>query len=158
MVNACVVPGCKSNYRSAIEREGYVQAFLFPSKNADLYCAWVRAIPRVDWTPNDSSMVCIKHFIDDDLLFVEHYKDREGKIREFKRSRPVLKEGAIPQLFPDLSVYLNDSRNRPSSKLKELIGNCKEEESKGGRKNVKQTPRANSSSLKQQVRPIFLCV
>lgn len=109
MPKTCVVPGCSSNYKSSLKSEGYVQCFVFP-KDSVRRSQWIRAIPRSQWTPTDCSVVCIKHFHKDDLELVEKYINSDGNVCQFRRNKPVLRDGAVPSQFPNLPSYLSDSR------------------------------------------------
>lgn len=50
--------------------------------------------------PNDISVVCVKHFKDDDLSVVEQYNNREGKTYEFIRTGQCYKKVRFPSCFP----------------------------------------------------------
>lgn len=100
MPNKCVVPGCCSNYKKSKHDEGYVRLFTFPL-NGTRRDEWVRAICRSDWAPTKNSYVCVKHFLPDDLIWVETYKDKNGKVCRHTRAKPMLRGDAIPRLFPD---------------------------------------------------------
>lgn len=97
----CCVPGCKSNYASNKESNGYVTTFKFPTNEA-LRMKWIQSIPRSAWEPTRNSVVCIKHFQDQDVITNETYKDKNGEIKTFPRKPLRLKENAVPQLFPGL--------------------------------------------------------
>lgn len=116
MPDRCAVPGCRSNYESAIKLEGYVRCFRFPKKS-DLRNQWFRAIPRSNWSPSDRSVVCIKHFHECQLSYYEKFKDKDRNLCEYKRSQPVLCENAVPKVFPNLPSYLSDTT--PSRKRKD---------------------------------------
>jgi hypothetical protein len=115
MPDRCVVPGCKSNYESSIKTEGYIQCFKFPS-DPPRKQLWLRAIPRSDWTPSNRSCVCVKHFHEDDLIWIEKYKNKDGDWCEYRREKPVLSENAVPRLFPNLPSYLSNNKKTPKRK------------------------------------------
>ena len=58
---ACLVPGCKSNYKGQVE---FTTAFNFP-KDQDLREKWIRAIPRpkADYENNKQLKVSYKLFL-----------------------------------------------------------------------------------------------
>ncbi|GBL93585.1 hypothetical protein AVEN_25593-1 [Araneus ventricosus] len=64
MPSICCAQGCKSNYSPTTET---IRVFKFPNKD-DLKDQWLRKIPRKDFTPTASSVVCIKHFKNDDAI------------------------------------------------------------------------------------------
>ncbi|CAH1106819.1 unnamed protein product [Psylliodes chrysocephalus] len=72
MLPKCCVPGCTSNYASS--QEGYVTVFWFPVE-VNKRELGLKNIPRKDWSPTKTSVVCIKHFKEDDLSRFEKYKD-----------------------------------------------------------------------------------
>ncbi|XP_068086388.1 uncharacterized protein [Anabrus simplex] len=115
MPNKCVVRGCRSNYNSSINIEGYIRCFNFP-KDPALRAEWIRAVSRSNWTPKESSVVCIKHFHPNDLSSVVKYKDRQGNWYDFHRDKPVLCDGAIPTLFPHLQSSSSSSAASSSAK------------------------------------------
>lgn len=104
MPNTCVVTGCKSNYRSAIRREGGTRVFSFP-KEANRRAAWVRAVSRGLWEPTPTSVVCIKHFRPEDVSLFEEYVDSDGHMHSRPREKPLLCKTAVPKLFPYLPRY-----------------------------------------------------
>jgi len=66
MPNACAAYGCISGYK--IDN---IKSFHFPlsKKKSHLLEKWLRFINREDFTPSDSSVICIKHFDD---KFINH--------------------------------------------------------------------------------------
>uniref|UniRef100_A0A8W8IAC1 THAP-type domain-containing protein n=1 Tax=Magallana gigas TaxID=29159 RepID=A0A8W8IAC1_MAGGI len=62
MVIQCVVFKC-SNRQGSKAKEKDVSFFRFP-KDRKKRLAWIRAINRDDWTPNEYSRVCSEHFVD----------------------------------------------------------------------------------------------
>jgi hypothetical protein len=118
----CVVPGCNSNQRNALKTEGYIQLFHFPQEGPRRD-ERIRAIHRADWIPTNHSYVCVKHFHSNDLITVEKYKDKDGKLCEYTRGKPVLSSDAVPRIFPNLPGYLTDNRTsvkrKPPDKRRE---------------------------------------
>lgn len=114
----CSVPSCTSNYASS-KNEGYITVFKFPQE-VELRLKWIKSIHRKNWIPTNNSVVCIKHFYEADVLFTESYIDKEGVSRTFPRKRPILKENAVPKIFPGLPKYLTvqegPSRQSPSDR------------------------------------------
>lgn len=108
MPDKCVAPGCTSNYQSALRNEGYVQVFGFP-KDEERRREWVRAIPRSNWTPPQRAFICVKHFHEEDLEWIERFNKGKGVWCEFKRQKPVLAPNAVPKLFPNVPSYLGSN-------------------------------------------------
>lgn len=109
------MPGCKSNYNSTSE---YVSTFKFPSTAVERE-GWILNIPRKDWVPSPSAVVCIKHSEEKDISRVETFKDKNGETKTWNRSGPVIIFGAVPRLFEGLPKYLSKptgsvSREAPS--------------------------------------------
>lgn len=129
MPDTCVVPGCKSNYKSSLKTEGYIQSFLFP-KDPTRRELWLRAIRRPDWTPTRRSCVCIKHFRGDDLILTEKYKIKGGDWREYRREKPFLSKNAVPELLITLPSYHDGKqsvkRKGPEKRKKEEAVRIKE--------------------------------
>lgn len=64
MVTKCCVVGCSSGYKSNPEK---VSQFSAP-KDEILRQKWQKAIPRKDYTVNDKTHVCSKHFKEHDIV------------------------------------------------------------------------------------------
>lgn len=62
MVIQCVVFKC-SNRQGSKAKEKNASFFSIP-KDRKKRLAWIRAINRDDWTPNEYSRVCSEHFLD----------------------------------------------------------------------------------------------
>ena len=62
MVIQCVVFKC-SNRQSVGTKERGVSFFRFP-KDLKKRKAWVKAVNRADWAPNEYSRICSEHFVD----------------------------------------------------------------------------------------------
>lgn len=108
MPRRCCVPGCKSNYDSTLKENNVqvVTTFSFP-KDAELKKSWIRAIPRDNWTPSTSAVVCAKHFQDKDVVRFQPYRNPNGDMQQLPLRCPKLAEGAIPTIFKGLPKYLS---------------------------------------------------
>lgn len=130
MPDRCVVPGCVSNCDKTIKAEGYTSCFRFP-KDPELYSKWIRSVPWTEWSPTNSSVVCMKHFQENDLSFVEKYVDKDGKTCFRKRDHPVLCDGAIPNVFPNLPSYLSiasgTKQKNPKQKREKIHNHLKKQ-------------------------------
>ena len=80
MVNKCCIPGCKSNYKSLKKDVPFeiVTAFTFP-KLERLRNEWIRKIPR-DLTITKNTVVCIKHFHENDIERFKKPQTKDGVI------------------------------------------------------------------------------
>ncbi|XP_054707678.1 uncharacterized protein LOC129217406 [Uloborus diversus] len=96
MPRCCSIQGCKSNYRSQSER---VTTFALP-KCEELKNKWLRTIPS-DFTGLKKPVICIKHFQEDDVITTDKCVVK-GKVKEFQRKIPKLKDDAVPSIFSDL--------------------------------------------------------
>lgn len=102
MPNHCCVPDCRSNYNS-IKGEHVITTFKFP-KEETLKNKWISVIRRPDFTPSSSSVVCIKHFDDDDII---RYHTSNGKIiTESPLKYLKIKTDAFPRIFTHFPSYL----------------------------------------------------
>jgi hypothetical protein len=63
---SCVAPGCKSGYGSDCKLPPGVTKHIFPKEDSARR-AWIEAVPRDDWEPSNSSILCSLHFTDDDF-------------------------------------------------------------------------------------------
>eukprot|EP00102_Acyrthosiphon_pisum_P011852 XP_008180763.1 PREDICTED: uncharacterized protein LOC103308705 isoform X1 [Acyrthosiphon pisum] len=120
MSRNCFVPGCREGYKSKIKInkwQGIIKTTMFKApKDLLLLEKWVKAIPRADreLRPGIDS-VCEKHF---DETYLNRYfetKLPDGSINQIKRDRIILKNNAIPSIFPDLPQYL--TKKRPIEKI-----------------------------------------
>ncbi|XP_029347789.1 uncharacterized protein LOC107885227 isoform X1 [Acyrthosiphon pisum] len=120
MSRNCFVPGCREGYKSKIKInkwQGIIKTTMFKApKDLLLLEKWVKAIPRADreLRPGIDS-VCEKHF---DETYLNRYfetKSPDGSINQIKRDRIILKNNAIPSIFPDLPQYL--TKKRPIEKI-----------------------------------------
>ena len=87
MVYTCCVPHCKTGYRSH-KANKKIQLFKFPI-DVVLHRKWMSAIPRQDWTVNNSHRVCANHFYRNDFQTTttncrkvkkEHWYRGQGKV------------------------------------------------------------------------------
>ncbi len=67
---SCVAPGCKSGYGSDCKLPPGVTKHIFPKDDASRR-AWIEAVPRDDWEPSNSSILCSLHFTDDDFQVIK---------------------------------------------------------------------------------------
>ncbi|BFZ14279.1 hypothetical protein BsWGS_17318 [Bradybaena similaris] len=95
MPKKCCVPECRSNYDSTRE---YVTVFKFPSDSV-MRETWKKCIPRKNWTPTKSAVVCRKHFRPCDMILSDTITDDNGVQRQRPRKNPVLRPNAYPCLF-----------------------------------------------------------
>lgn len=100
----CSVPSCNSKY--GLRRESHLTIFKFP-RDEELKSKWLRNIPHKNWQPSKNSAVCVKHFHEDHVIFEDVCRDKDGILTTLKRQRPILKENAVPQIFPGLPKYLS---------------------------------------------------
>ena len=105
----CCVPLCKSNYRKNPELSYHE----FPANN-DMKSAWLKAISRKNFQPNDksnSSRVCSKHFKEDDYIPNTKYR--------------LLKRASIPSIFPSsLSNHMEvEDEDAPRKSGKQQLDN-----------------------------------
>mgnify|MGYP005982137529 FL=1 len=125
MPRKCCVPGCNSNYDSEIKKGGpVVSAFRFP-KDEERKKLWLLAIPRKDFSPTANSVVCMKHFSEDDIIRYDLYKTKDGTTQQLLLMCPKLKEDALPRIFPNLPKYLTKEksvvRNDPQERKKKVF-------------------------------------
>ena len=93
MVNKCRIYNCRSNYAG----ENHTVNFSFP-RDDDLKKIWVRFVNRKDWSPSNSSVICIKHFEK------KYLKMGEGK----NRCRLDMSMKPVPTIF-DPSTHASSS-------------------------------------------------
>lgn len=103
MPNSCIVPNCKTNYRSSDEKH---TVFLLP-KNNELRNLWLQKIPRKNFIPSKYSAVCEKHFNASDIIREDKVVRDDGSVLIVKRDRPKLKTDAVPVIFPNCPKYLS---------------------------------------------------
>ncbi|XP_052076157.1 THAP domain-containing protein 5-like [Mytilus californianus] len=94
MVFNCVVFKC-FNRQSTSDKENRCSFFRFP-KDARKRKAWIKAVNRADWAPNEYSRICSAHFVDgwhsDDPSDVNYrptifsYKEKDPSVSEQDRN------------------------------------------------------------------------
>ncbi|KAF2902885.1 hypothetical protein ILUMI_03297 [Ignelater luminosus] len=105
MPRRCCVPGCRSNYDSSLkENNKCVTTFSFP-KDDERKLQWIRTIPRKDWTPSCSAVVCVKHFCESDIIYHDKWLLSDGTVQQLSLRNPKLKPEAVPCIFPNLPSY-----------------------------------------------------
>jgi len=121
MPSPCCVPGCKSNYKTYLDAgEPAVSVFTFP-KDENLKTQWLRNIPRKAWSPSKYSVVCAKHFVENDIIKEDDYRLPDGS-RQKVPTKTRLKLNAVPSIFPNLPHYLSKTvplpRKSPAERTK----------------------------------------
>ncbi|VEN45422.1 unnamed protein product [Callosobruchus maculatus] len=115
MPRRCYIPGCKSNYDSSLKDSNNNNkcetTFSFP-KCPQRLARWLNAIPRKEWTPSKSSVVCAKHFSESDVIRFHEFKTPSGEIKKVSLAYPKLCESATPRKFPNLPNYLSSDPPR----------------------------------------------
>jgi hypothetical protein len=109
MPSRCCVTGCKSNYDSSLKNSQNnrgVSVFKFP-KNEERKQAWLKIIPRKNFIPSASSVVCQLHFSSDDIILYDKHLQPDGSCKQLLLKNPRLKDGAVPSVFPNLASYLS---------------------------------------------------
>ena len=96
---SCVVPGCKSGYGYQSKLPEGVRKHRFP-KDPKIREVWRKAIPRQNWEPTDSSIVCSLHFNDSDYITERQDNNQYRSQGPLKLRR--LKPDAIPRRFPGI--------------------------------------------------------
>lgn len=107
MPRRCSIPGCNSNYDSALKESNKCEStFAFP-RDKHKFEEWLKAIPRKNWIPSKSSVVCAKHFYDFDIIRYHEFTLPSGENKKVPLKYPKLSESAIPRKFKDLPKYLS---------------------------------------------------
>ncbi|XP_045105021.1 52 kDa repressor of the inhibitor of the protein kinase-like isoform X3 [Portunus trituberculatus] len=109
MPRSCCVPGCKANYSSSD-----ASAFHFPKDEARRL-QWVKAIHREDFTPNQNSVVCARHFEDHFIIREDSMTRPDGTVITAKRGKPTLTKDAYPTIFPNHPQYM--SKKAPPARV-----------------------------------------
>jgi len=107
----CCVPGCTSNYNP---KDTYVTVFKFPTEEHRKK-EWLQKIPRKDFIPSKSSVVCINHFADHFILRTIEATAKDGSTISCVRKTPKLSPQSYPSIFPNLPGYLS---SKPSGSRK----------------------------------------
>lgn len=82
MPSPCCVHEYKSNYKTCLDAgEPAVSVSTFP-KNENLKAQWLRNIPREAWSPSKYSVVCAKHFVENDIVREEDYRLPDGSMQK----------------------------------------------------------------------------
>jgi len=81
--------------------------------------------------------VCELHFKQNDILFFDETILNDGTVNKIKRIRPILKAGAVPSIFPNLtehtikrkpplerSINSDKKRFKPSQPCLNTVENC----------------------------------
>ncbi|KAH9366730.1 hypothetical protein HPB48_022791 [Haemaphysalis longicornis] len=87
----CVVPGCSK--RSGANLLSVIRSFRFP-KDPSRRAAWVQAVRRDKWLPNDRSVICSTHFITGCPSQDPTHPDYVPSIFPFKAPKDVAKKVA----------------------------------------------------------------
>ena len=113
MVNKCCVPGCNSNYDSTVAKEGLIRCFSFP-KDENTKKIWLRKISRQNLPVTKNTVVCIKHFNDQDVVKEDILPGRDGNPDiVIPRTKFQPRKGAVSCIFSNVPSYLS---KRSSSK------------------------------------------
>ena len=110
MVFKCCVPHCKSGLVTSKSRRKI--SFHALPKDSQRRDEWLRAISR-DFTLTAHTRVCSLHFHPED--FVSQRQDSNIRRQRGALHRKLLKEIAIPSIFPNYPKYLQRNRRRESS-------------------------------------------
>jgi hypothetical protein len=113
MPSRCFVPGCNSNYdwvlKTTEDNRG-MNIFKFP-KNEERKQAWLKAIPRDDFTPSSSSVVCQLHFHSTDIIRYAKHLQPDGSTKKLHLNRPPFFKDH-PQYIPQFSLVFNQNRKK----------------------------------------------
>ncbi|XP_042143964.1 52 kDa repressor of the inhibitor of the protein kinase-like [Ixodes scapularis] len=104
---SCFVPNCNRGYQSCKEK---VPLFRAP-KDAERLEAWSQNIKRADRTLDSTRVVCAKHFEEQyiEKTFKQFNHIVNGKLVQIQRDRPLLKDDAVPTIFPSAPSYFTRS-------------------------------------------------
>ncbi|XP_046394679.1 uncharacterized protein LOC124162252 isoform X2 [Ischnura elegans] len=115
-LRSCCVPGCSTGYSSSKrknKRLGVKNGSLFKAKSESQLEKWRKAIPRKDKVLAITDRVCERHFSPDDIIRSYETRLPDGTIHKIERGIPLLKNEAVPSIFPNLPKYLSkESRTR----------------------------------------------
>lgn len=116
MVNKCSVPCCKSGYND--NDNSSISLHRFP-QDSDRARLWLRAINRQDFIITQNSRVCSVHFLASDYQETSTDSNPTRKRRKTNEvpSKKILKDTAIPSVFPGQPPYLTVSKppERPNA-------------------------------------------
>ena len=108
MVNKYSVPCCKSGYD---ESSSSTSLHRFPS-NPERASAWLRAINRDNFVVSKNSRVCSVHFLPTDFKpsSTDTNATRNNRRTSSSLDKKILKETAVPSVFPGQPKYLTISK------------------------------------------------
>ncbi|XP_025414926.1 THAP domain-containing protein 1-like [Sipha flava] len=107
---SCAAYGCTNMYQV----EYNISFFRFPVSNNDLMSKWVSAIKRKNFKLSQWSRICSIHFTEQDF-----------QVRP-EAHRLLLKDDAVPSIFPSFPSYLQKSNKIPR-KTPTLRNTCNED-------------------------------
>ena len=96
-----------------------------PLKPDELKHAWLRALHREDVDELKVEYVCSKDIREEDVEYMHRVPNGDGSYREMQRSRPKLKEGAVPAILPGCPLYYS---SHSTNKRSRLSRECKDDE------------------------------
>ena len=96
---SCSVYGCKTGYATQGDKGTY-QSFQYP-KSPALRKKWKEKVNRKAFVISTSSVVCSKHFKNEDFLYFKGQKDKGGRIRQKSK----LKDSAVPSIHMRGKVF-----------------------------------------------------
>ncbi|XP_046405738.1 uncharacterized protein LOC124170810 [Ischnura elegans] len=115
-LRSCCVPGCSTGYSSSKRKNkllGVKNGSLFKAKSESQLEKWRKAIPRKDKVLAITDRVRELHFSPNDIIRWYETRLPDGTIHKIERGIPLIKEGAVPLIFPNLPKYLSkESRTR----------------------------------------------
>lgn len=120
MGRSCCVPLCKSNYGNS----SGISAFTFP-KDKVLREKWIRCIHRDNFSVNNKTVVCIKHFDPKFIVREDIFPVENGEPIHIPRKNPKLTPDAYPTIFDNQPSYNNISlpqeRKDPEERKQQLL-------------------------------------
>lgn len=107
MPRRCCVPNCRSNRYSSLKKNiSYITTFVFP-RDENLKQKWLHAMSLDDFQPSLSSVVCCKHFTDNDIIRYDKRLLPDGSLQPLLLRRPKLNKEAVPSLFENVPSNLS---------------------------------------------------
>ncbi|KAL1516550.1 hypothetical protein ABEB36_000456 [Hypothenemus hampei] len=113
--NKCFVPGCKTGYKSQINKPHKISLFKAPKDTIERD-KWAKSIPRGDRNLQERDCVCENHFNPNEVI-----KSVEINNVVIPYQRPQLKKGAVPSIFPNCSKSKKGIHSRKRMPPKETI-------------------------------------
>jgi hypothetical protein len=107
---SCFVPGCRAGYghdKHSSEKKHY---FRLP-RDQNLFCKWMKAIPRQDLPLTEKRSVCDLHFSEDFIIKCDKF-NIQGKTIELPRKNWRLQPDAIPHTFPNLPSFFTSNKTQ----------------------------------------------